>query len=95
MRLCLHSTSVAQCALTVALHRALASQLNAGYESELAKNLRKRARALARRAVVDAVEDVRNVVASHWLRFNQVGGFDAWAEVLLDEQEDDGCAAAG
>ncbi|KAI5834717.1 hypothetical protein K523DRAFT_229949, partial [Schizophyllum commune Tattone D] len=92
LMLCLHSTSVAHCALAVALYRALASHLDVarGYESELAKNLRKRARALAQRAVVDAVEDVRNVVASHWLRFNQIGGFDAWAEVLLDEQEDDG-----
>ncbi|KAL1671962.1 phosphoribosylglycinamide synthetase [Schizophyllum commune] len=89
LMLCLHSTSVAHCALTVALYRALASQLNAGYESELSKSLRKRARALARRAVVDAVEDVRSVVASHWLRFNQAGGFDAWAEVLLDDHEDD------
>ncbi|KAI4519067.1 hypothetical protein K525DRAFT_206990 [Schizophyllum commune Loenen D] len=92
LMLCLHSTSVAHCVLAVALYRALASHLDVarGYESELAKNLRKRARALAQRAVVDAVEDVRNVVASHWLRFNQVGGFDAWAEVLLDEHEDDG-----
>ncbi|KAL1725145.1 phosphoribosylglycinamide synthetase [Schizophyllum commune] len=92
LMLCLHSTSVAHCALTVAIYRALASQSEPAsiYATDLARNLRKRARALARRAVVDAVEDVRNVVASHWLRFIQVGGFDAWAEVLLAEHEDDG-----
>ncbi|KAI5893096.1 uncharacterized protein SCHCODRAFT_02574208 [Schizophyllum commune H4-8] len=91
LQLCLHSTSVAHCVLAVALHRAPASHLDMArvYSTDLGTKLSKSARTLARRAVVDAVGDVRNVVASHWLRFNQVGGFDAWAEVLLDDSEDE------
>ncbi|KAL1748800.1 phosphoribosylglycinamide synthetase [Schizophyllum fasciatum] len=84
----LHIAMVAFCVHTVALYRALHMRANdAGGAMPLAVQLVMRARVLAVRAVIDAAAELRSVVVQHWLVLTQRCGFEAWAQVLLDDEK--------
>uniref|UniRef100_D8QC98 Phosphoribosylglycinamide synthetase n=1 Tax=Schizophyllum commune (strain H4-8 / FGSC 9210) TaxID=578458 RepID=D8QC98_SCHCM len=88
----LHTTAVAFCVLTVALYNALHSRAGeVDRSTAMTVQLVARARALAVRAIADAVREIRSIVVQHWLPFTQRSGFEAWAKVLVD---DDGDAAS-
>ncbi|TRM69831.1 hypothetical protein BD626DRAFT_475444 [Schizophyllum amplum] len=92
-RLCLYSTSTIFASLTVSLYHTLRRRIgestiaSKGHASRMS-SLRKRSRAIAARAVVDAVGDLREVIAAHWLGLLQAGGFAVWAEVFTGAHEE-------
>lgn len=92
----LHTTAVAFCVLAVALYNAL--HLRAGdadRSTVMTAQLVARARALAVRAIADAVREIRSVVSQHWLPFTQRSGFEAWAKVLVEDDGDVACLDSG
>ena len=92
----LHTTAVAFCVLTVALYNALHSRADETDRSTtMTAQLVTRARALAVRAIADAVRELRSVVMQHRLPFTQRSGFEAWARVLVDDDGDGVCPDSG
>ncbi|KAL1677335.1 phosphoribosylglycinamide synthetase [Schizophyllum commune] len=92
----LHTTAVAFCVLAVALYNALHSRAgDADRSTAMTAQLVARARALAVRAIADAVREIRSVVVQHWLPFTQRSGFEAWAKVLVEDDGDVACLDSG
>ncbi|KAL1742833.1 hypothetical protein HDZ31DRAFT_42390 [Schizophyllum fasciatum] len=80
--LCLFGASLVICVVSIALRRVILRRA-ADSASSVA-----RVRTLAVRAVMDVVESSSRMIAPHLLGFNQANGFEEWATVLLDADED-------
>ncbi|KAL1706809.1 hypothetical protein EV121DRAFT_278558 [Schizophyllum commune] len=91
LRLCLYSTSTTYTSLAVALYHTLRRRLSESTVSATGQAARlvalcRRSRAIAARYVVEAVNDLRGLIAAHWIGWFQAFGFEAWAEILLNDE---------
>ncbi|KAL1724123.1 hypothetical protein EV715DRAFT_189567 [Schizophyllum commune] len=91
LRLCLYSTSTTYTSLAVALYHTLRRRLSESTVSATGQAARlvalcRRSRAIAARYVVEAVTDLRGLIAAHWIGWFQAFGFEAWAEILLNDE---------
>ncbi|KAL1748683.1 hypothetical protein HDZ31DRAFT_29172 [Schizophyllum fasciatum] len=94
LQLCRYSTSSAFACLPVALYRTLRHRISESAVTAAGPGSRleawcKRCRALAARSVINAVADMRGVIAAHYIGMFQAGGFDTWAEVFLPIEKDE------
>ncbi|KAI5892533.1 uncharacterized protein SCHCODRAFT_02503570 [Schizophyllum commune H4-8] len=91
LRLCLYSTSATYTSLAVALYHTLRRRLSESAVSATGQAARlialcRRSRAIAARYVVEAVNDLRGLIAAHWLGWFTAFRFEAWAEILLNDK---------
>ncbi|KAL1690650.1 hypothetical protein GGG16DRAFT_102921 [Schizophyllum commune] len=91
LRMAMYSTSTAYTSLAVALYRTLRRRLSesavlaTSHAARLA-TLCRRSRTIAARSVVEAVADLRRLIAAHWIGWFQACGFQEWAEILLKDE---------
>ena len=91
LRMALYSTSTAYTSLAVALYRTLRRRLSESavlapsHAARLA-TLCRRSRTVAARSIVEAVADLRRLIAAHWIGWFQACGFQEWAEILLKDE---------